>query len=184
MRLSLFQQHRAKWDNCERCTLHLSRSKMVYYRGKIPADILFCGEAPWISEDASGIPFDGKAGELLDEIIGIAVPTDLRWAATNVVCCKPPRTEDGSPGKPDQQEILACRPRLMEFIGIVKPRLIVAVGDISHKHLPTLTEGIERVSIVHPAAILRADKIQKDSMVKRATVTLANAVQSVFQLTS
>lgn len=180
MKLSLFQQHRQRWDGCTKCDLHLTRSKIVYYRGRIPCEILFVGEAPWTAEDASGLPFDGAAGDLLNSIVAAAVPSDLRCAFTNVVCCKPPRKEDGSPGKPTQKDILACRPRLVEFIEIAKAQLLVCVGDISHKHLPTLTEGAERVSIVHPAAILRADAIQKQSMVNRAVVVLANAVQGVF----
>lgn len=68
-----YQLHVSHWKNCTRCPLHEHRCQVVFARGKLPCDVLFCGEAPGQSEDALGQPFMGPAGHLLDQIVGQAL---------------------------------------------------------------------------------------------------------------
>jgi uracil-DNA glycosylase family 4 len=102
----------------------------VFADGNPDASVMIIGEAPDEHEDASGVPFVGKAGELLDSLIieAGADPTDVH--ITNLVMCRPPDDRD-----PSNPEIKACRPRLMEQIRIVDPDLIIASGRLASKAL-------------------------------------------------
>lgn len=178
MRLTLFQRHRAKWDGCTDCDLHVSRDRMCFYRGVLPCDVLFVGQAPGKSENASGLPFDGPAGQLLDKIVAQAFHGEtLRLAFTNLVCCMPWDEETQKDIEPLPYEIKTCRPRLIEFINLAGPRMIVAVGNLAKNYLPTLTEGIRVVHIVHPSFILtRLTVVQRPNAIRKAVVTLADAI--------
>jgi uracil-DNA glycosylase len=186
-----FQQHCERWKSgCGSCHCE-GATKVVIARGQIPADVLLVGEAPGVSEDVRGIPFDGPAGLLLDQIVARGLE-NVRVAFTNMVGCLP-RNETGKV-EPDRDQIRSCQPRLKELIEIVKPRLVVAVGGLAEKHLPTTFGKSSRVefqaggvvtghatirrwcSIVHPAYILRAVPAQRSLLVQRSVVTLANAV--------
>lgn len=153
---SPWQEHRDKWKNCTLCPLHQVRHNIVLAKGKLPCEVLFIGEAPGASEDATGIPFVGPAGHLLEDQIREAIEnsgrTELRLGFTNLVCCIP--KEDGrKTGEPSKESIITCSRRLDEFIAFVaKPRAIVAVGDLPAKYL--LDELVD-VKITHPARILR-----------------------------
>ena len=74
-RYSLFVE---KWKDCRDCYLCETRNRIVFARGTIPADVLFLGEAPGESENVTGVPFDGPAGNLLDAIIGRSVPKEVK----------------------------------------------------------------------------------------------------------
>jgi uracil-DNA glycosylase family 4 len=132
-------------------------------RGQIPCDVLFVGEAPSVGADVIGQPFVGEVREVIDEIIKrSAVPKSVRCAYTNLVCCIP-RSEDGRARvrQPSYEEFLTCQPRLLEFIEICNPKLIVAVGWLANNWVPlALAERewrrpIPVAHIVHPAHILR-----------------------------
>lgn len=210
------QQHYQRWSKgCGSCHCE-NATKIVFCRGQLPCDVLFVGEAPGASEDVRGVPFDGPAGLLLDDIIreatpmmcccglplngshdhnscGPPIPDDVRWAFTNLVGCLP-HNESGKV-EPDADQIKSCRPRLMEFVGIARPRLVVAVGAVAEKHLgASLGKGVHLeasgdvrghatvrrwAAVVHPAFILRAPIAQKSLLVRRAVVTLANAVEKL-----
>lgn len=100
-----------------------------------------------------------------------------------------PREDDGRKAtEPDSESIATCKPRLEQFIEIAKPRLIVAVGVISHQWLkPGFKDNIklkvdpmpEIIELIHPAAILRATIAHKGLMTQRATVTLSNAIEDL-----
>lgn len=147
-----YSEHKKKWSNCTRCSLHKTRNKVVLGRGTIPCDILFIGEAPGQSEDTIGRPFVGPAGKLFDRIIedtwkkaGEEVDTggvtpdgrfiqewaecDLTYAVTNVVSCMPVDYEGAKVHAPDDEACEACFPRLKEFVRLAKPRAIITVGD-------------------------------------------------------
>lgn len=210
------QQHYQRWSKgCGSCHCP-NATKIVYCRGQLPCDVLFLGEAPGASEDVRGVPFDGPAGLLLDDIIREAWeqagsshdtggqnpdgswieewrPADVRWAFTNLVGCLP-HNESGKV-EPDADQIKSCRPRLTEFVGIARPRLVVAVGAVAEKHLgASLGKGVHLeasgdvrghatvrrwAAVVHPAFILRAPIAQKSLLVRRCVVTLANAVEKL-----
>lgn len=183
--ISLFAQHVAKWSACTGCTLHETRRSVVISRGHVPCDIVFIGEAPGESEDVLGRPFCGPAGKLLDSIIEQAMTVTtkpLRWAFTNVVCCIP--REDGRKASaPMSGEITACSGRLKEFVRIAAPRLIVCVGALARDWVPQFIdpteEGLEMSEVMHPAAILRANVAQRDLLIRRAVVALANAIKEL-----
>lgn len=178
---SLLQLHTEQWRSCERCSLHLTRKNVVIYRGKMPCDLLFIGEGPGKSENAQGRPFIGEAGHLLDAIIADSVPTDIRYALTNLVGCLPLENEDGR-RTPTDESIKACGPRLVDFTEIAAPKLIVCVGKLATHWLdPYLKESIKiptipRVDITHPSAILQAPTIQQGMMRRRCIIAIRDGI--------
>lgn len=187
-RKSLYAQHRDDWLTCTRCPLHEHRRNVVLCRGKIPADVLFVGEAPGESEDVLGSPFKGPAGQLLDEMIADAFSDlDMRVAFTNLVGCIP-HGEDGNKYDVPKEALKACRPRLVELCKLVKPRLVVQVGVLSAKHwtVKDWEALIDRdvvptfVKIDHPAFILRSSEADRGLLVQRCVVVLSDAAESTF----
>lgn len=119
---------------CVRCPLHASRTQTVFARGNPESDLMFVGEGPGAEEDAQGLPFVGKAGQLLDKMI-VAMgyqPADVYVA--NIVKCRPPNNR-----KPEPAEMEACEGFLHEQIALVQPRVIVALGA-------TAVEGLLKIS--------------------------------------
>jgi len=171
--LTPFQRHAARWGGCTECLLRKNRARVVLARGSIPCDVLFVGEAPGDSEDVVGVPFIGPAGRLLDHVIEQAGLGDHRLALTNLVCCVP-KDSGNIKGEPPKDAILACRPRLEDFISICGPRLIICVGSLSQRWTPD--DGTPMVGIIHPAAILRMDASQRPLAIKRCVVTVADAI--------
>jgi uracil-DNA glycosylase family 4 len=199
--MTRFQLFYQRWGEGCGSTQCARANRVVLVRGSIPCDILFIGEAPGQSEDVIGRPFVGPAGKLLDRIIedalsGItaneSVPKTLgkdrpsKLAFTNIVGCIP-REENGDKAtEPDYDQIMACRPRLEEFVRLADPKLVVAVGALARDYTDQtvkdscrLHTGIRKCEIVHPAAILRANVAARGLMVQRATVTLRNAVEEL-----
>ena len=177
-----YQRHCKKWKKCLRCKLCSSRNKVVLARGIIPAEILFIGEAPGTSENALGRPFVGPAGKLLDRIIEQSIDGQYDYAITNLIACIPLDSEKNKLPEPPKDSILACRPRLAEFVGLVNPKLVVFVGKLATEH----ARGVENscrltktIHIIHPAAILRMDLSQKGLAVKRSIVTIEDAVDEL-----
>ena len=176
-----------RWKDCTACNLCESRQSVVLAKGRIPCDVLFIGEAPGQSEDCLGQPFVGPAGQLLDQIVSRAVPAEMRLAYTNLVCCIPLDEDGVKVHEPPDETIEACSVRLVEFVEIANPRLIVCVGKLAKdwldpgwKHSIKLHAKIPLVDIVHPASILRANVAQQGLMVQRAIVVLRNAVEDVL----
>ncbi len=194
-KISLLQQHFDRWkDGCGASICEGARK--VFCRGKVPSDICFIGEAPGESEDAIGQPFMGPAGKLLDTIIRQALPghwedkvwiPHLRIAYTNIVCCIP-REEDGLKAtEPDDDSVIACQPRLVEFVRIAQPKLIVCVGAMArdwlspgYQHSAPIPRDIPRIDVTHPAAVLRANVVMKGLMAQRIEVSLHNAIEEYF----
>ena len=189
---SRFSLHVQNWKDCQECGLGQQRNRICLARGSVPADILFVGEAPGDSENVIGQPFVGPAGKLLDQIVRLSVPMVgfggdgpiYRVAYTNLVACLP--RYDGSFDEPDADDIKACSPRLKEFVGIVRPRLIVAVGALAAsyltggtKHQIKFKEPIRTITITHPSAVLRANITQRELMIQRAVATVATAVDDM-----
>lgn len=152
---SQFELHRAAWIDCERCELCKRRKSVVLARGVVPAEVLMLGEAPGQSEDVLGTPFEGPAGQLLDDIILQAVPghveigedgnkenwiIDVRIAFTNLVACIPIGEGGVKTAEPPKESIEACAPRLREFVAICKPKLIVCVGALAETWAPRLLD--------------------------------------------
>lgn len=190
-----FQKHVLEWSDCKLCPLCETRDKVVLCRGKLPADVLFIGEAPGPSEDTIGQPFKGPAGRLLDTMIDEAYnamtisPADrgwdsLRMAFTNLVACIPKDDSDKPYVDPSEKSIKACRPRLEQIINIAKPKLIVCVGKLSQKYLGEeyQEKGWNVVHTVHPAFILKTDtaaRVQRDLLIKRTVAILRDGFSSL-----
>ena len=180
--MSKWTDHKKKWSFCTACPLHERRKKVVLARGKLPCDMLFVGEAPGASEDVLGRPFIGPAGKLLDSIIEEAVPDEVSIGFTNLVACIP-KDESGSKTKePEQDHIIACSNRLEEILKMAKPAVLIMVGKLSEKWMPSqFGDDIAEtwISVIHPAALLRMDASQKPLAIQRTIVTLRDAAEEL-----
>lgn len=110
-------------SQCTLCELACTRTHTVPGEGHSKADIMFVGEAPGADEDAQGRPFVGKAGHLLDKIIGACGLARNQVFIANILKCRPPGNRD-----PKAEEIARCMPYLVQQIEIIQPRVIVALG--------------------------------------------------------
>lgn len=174
-----WDDHVAEWGNCLRCDLGGQRDRICLARGTIPCDVLFIGEAPGMSEDAVGQPFVGPAGVLLDQIIDRAVPPEFACALTNLVCCFPREAKQTDDHQPKSSEIQACEPRLVQFVNIVRPRLIVCVGRLSTEWVDH-NDTVPCVDIDHPAFILRMPLAQRQMAVQRCIVRVRCALEDAL----
>jgi DNA polymerase len=150
---------------CTRCPLATQgRTQVVFGTGDPAADLMFVGEGPGQEEDRQGIPFVGRAGQLLTRLIeGIGLTRDDVYIA-NVVKCRPPGNRDPLP-----VEIDACRPYLEGQLHFIDPRVVVTLGNFATKLLLQTKEGITKlrgrefpfrgdavlIPTLHPAAVLR-----------------------------
>jgi DNA polymerase len=150
--------------DCTRCKLHrLGRRQIVFGVGNPSADLMFVGEAPGHDEDVQGIPFVGRAGQLLTKIIeAIGLTRDDVYIA-NVIKCRPPENRN-----PEQDEVETCEPFLFQQIDIIKPKVIVALGTFAARALLRTLDPISRlrgrvyeyrgaklIPTFHPAYLLR-----------------------------
>ena len=121
---------------CTRCPLHETRTQVVFGNGNADADLMFVGEAPGFHEDQQGIPFVGRAGQLLDELLEEqGLDRDDVFVA-NVLKCRPPGNRD-----PQPDEIEACRPYLERQVELIEPRVICTLGNFATKLLTGSPHG-------------------------------------------
>lgn len=131
----------AEVAGCVRCSLASSRSQTVFSRGNPEAKVCFVGEAPGADEDAQGLPFVGRAGQLLDRMIaamGLSPERDVY--VCNIIKCRPPDNR-----RPEPEEIAACIPYLHEQLTLIKPRVIVALGNTAVAALLETKLGITKL---------------------------------------
>jgi len=156
---------------CTRCALHEGRTQAVFGAGNADADLIFVGEAPGAEEDRQGLPFVGRAGQLLNQLLeGISLSRDDVFIA-NVLKSRPPGNRDPLP-----EEIEACWPYLERQIQLIEPRVIATLGNFATKKLTGNPTGITRVRgvpqvhelagrtvfvfpLLHPAAALRTPSL-------------------------
>jgi uracil-DNA glycosylase len=149
---------------CTRCPLAATRTQVVFGVGDPNADLMFIGEGPGAEEDKQGIPFVGRAGQLLTRLVeGIGLTRDQVYIA-NVVKCRPPGNRD-----PQPDEIEACRPYLEGQLDFLRPGVVVTLGNFATKLLLETKDGITKlrgrefpyrdgavlIPTFHPAAVLR-----------------------------
>lgn len=161
---------RAELGECTRCRLHQSRTHIVFGAGNPRARLLFVGEGPGEDEDREGIPFVGKAGKLLTNIIenGMKLKRSECYIA-NVVKSRPPGNRNPLP-----EEIAACFPFLEAQIRAIRPQVIVALGAVaSHTLLQTEApisrlrgqwakwQGIAVMPTFHPSYLLRNESAKR-----------------------
>ena len=150
---------------CTRCKLHSGRTTLVFGVGNPDADLMFVGEAPGRDEDREGIPFVGRAGQLLTRIIeAIDLRRDDVYIA-NVIKCRPPDNRN-----PEPDEVQTCEPYLFAQIDCIRPRVIVALGSFAARTLlrddrTSITRvrgkvfafrGAKLIPTFHPAFLLRS----------------------------
>ena len=153
---------------CQRCQLAQGRNKIVFADGDPNAQIMFVGEGPGADEDAQGLPFVGRAGQLLNNMIAAMGLKREQVYIANIVKCRPPQNR-----KPEPDEANTCMPFLERQIEIVRPRVLVALGATAATYLLGMRgsiasmrgrihdyRGIQTVVTYHPAFLLR-DPTQK-----------------------
>ena len=156
---------------CERCPLSATRNRVVFGAGNADADLMFVGEAPGAEEDRQGLPFVGRAGAFLTELLEeIGMKREDVFIA-NVLKCRPPGNRD-----PQPEEIDTCRPYLEQQVELIQPRVIGTLGNFSTKLLTANPAGITKVRgtpqehfmggrpvhilpLFHPAAGLRTPRV-------------------------
>ncbi|CAD5245172.1 type-4 uracil-DNA glycosylase [Thermococcus camini] len=116
--------------NCQKCPLGRLRTNAVPGSGSYDAKVMFIGEAPGYWEDQKGLPFVGRAGKVLDELLAEIGLTREEVYITNIVKCRPPENRD-----PLEDEIKACSPYLDRQIDIIRPRVIVPLGRHSMRYI-------------------------------------------------
>ncbi|MBQ9087072.1 MAG: uracil-DNA glycosylase [Clostridia bacterium] len=156
---------------CTACELHKTRTNCVFGTGNPQADLLFVGEAPGEQEDLSGIPFVGRAGQLLDKYLyAVDIPRESVYIA-NILKCRPPKNRDPLPAEED-----ACIEFLRRQVRLIQPKIIVCLGRISamrlirpdYKITKEHGQWVERggflmTAVYHPALLLR-DPRKKEEM--------------------
>jgi DNA polymerase len=150
--------------DCTRCKLHtLGRKQIVFGVGNPQADLMFVGEAPGADEDDQGIPFVGRAGQLLTKIIeAIDLRRDDVYIA-NIIKCRPPQNRN-----PEPDEVASCEPFLFRQVDVIEPKVIVALGKYAAQTLLRTDSPISRlrgrvfdyrgaklIPTFHPAYLLR-----------------------------
>jgi uracil-DNA glycosylase len=155
---------------CTRCPLSQGRTNVVFGNGNADADLMFVGEAPGQQEDLQGLPFVGRAGKLLDQLLGEIGMQRSEVFVANVLKCRPPGNRD-----PQPDEIETCRPYLHRQVELIEPKVICTLGNFATKLLTRSQRGITSVHgrpqvhelggrtvrvfpIYHPAAALRSTK--------------------------
>ena len=155
---------------CTRCKLHGGRTNLVFGVGSPVADLVFVGEAPGRDEDRQGIPFVGRAGQLLTRIIAsIGLSRDEVYIA-NVIKCRPPNNQN-----PEPDEVAACEPFLFRQLDVIRPRVVVALGAFAVRTLLQTDQAISRlrgrvfdyrgaklIPTFHPAFLLRSPERKRD----------------------
>ena len=155
---------------CQKCQLCNNRNNTVFGVGKKNADLMFIGEGPGADEDAQGIPFVGKAGKLMNQAFkGIGINRDDVYIA-NIVKCRPPGNRN-----PLKEEANACLDYLRNQVVLIKPKIIVLLGNVALKNILgdeygiTRTRGkwiikkeIKYMPTYHPAALLRDESKKID----------------------
>ena len=154
---------------CTLCDLHKNRHKSVFGDGNRHAELMFIGEGPGRDEDEQGIPFVGKAGQLLTKMIIAMQFTREEVYIANIVKCRPPENRN-----PTDEEAGKCLPYLNRQIDIVRPKVIVLLGAVPLKYLLGLSgitrirgtwyeyKGIKVMPTLHPAYILRNPSARGD----------------------
>lgn len=186
---------RIEAESCTRCPLAETRTNVVFGVGEATSELMFVGEAPGRNEDLQGVPFVGRAGQLLDQLLDeVGIPRKTVYIA-NVLKCRPPNNRD-----PQQEEIDACKGYLRQQIRLIRPRVVVTLGNFATKLLLNTTTGITRlrgraypwwlgaslIPTYHPAAALRGgskitDAMRADFRLMRENLDLPRSEEATAQ---
>lgn len=155
---------------CTRCRLHQQRNKIVFGAGNPRAELVFVGEGPGHDEDVQGLPFVGRAGKLLTQMIEAMGLTRDQVYICNVVKCRPPENR-----KPEDDEVATCSPYLYRQLDVISPKAIVCLGGTAAQALLKTKDSISRyrgtwfdfrntklLVTYHPAYLLRNPNAKGD----------------------
>lgn len=162
-----------KCNACQKCALHQTKHSCVFGVGNPDADLMFVGEAPGEQEDLSGIPFVGRAGQLLDKFLyAVDINREDVYIA-NILKCRPPKNRDPLPEEED-----SCIDFLREQVRIIQPKIIVCLGRIAAMRLIkpdfkiTKEHGVWfdkgaflMCAVYHPALLLRDPRRKEEMLV-------------------
>lgn len=168
-RLPIMKNLKEKVSECVKCGLHKERRNTVFGAGPVNAELMFIGEGPGEDEDIQGLPFVGRAGQLLTKMI-----TAMRFDRNdvyiaNIVKCRPPNNRN-----PSEEEAAQCIPYLEKQIEIIKPKSIVLLGAVPARYILKVEaiskvrgtwqeyKGIRVMPTYHPAYLLRNPAAKKD----------------------
>jgi uracil-DNA glycosylase len=170
-RAAALQLIREDIGDCTRCALHKGRNKLVFGDGNPAARLMFVGEGPGADEDAQGIPFVGKAGQLLNNMIAAMGLKREEVYIANVVKCRPPGNRT-----PEPDEGNTCSPFLFRQIEVVRPQVLVALGATAATYLLGARQplaglrgrvhafrGMQLIVTYHPAYLLRDPRQKKEA---------------------
>jgi DNA polymerase len=170
-RAAALQLIREDIGDCTRCALHKGRNKIVFGDGSSTARLMFVGEGPGADEDAQGIPFVGKAGQLLNNMIAAMGLKREEVYIANVVKCRPPGNRT-----PEPDEGNTCSPFLFRQIDVVRPEVLVALGATAATYLLGQRQplaglrgrvhafrGMQLIITYHPAYLLRDPRQKKEA---------------------
>ncbi len=162
---------RSECENCKACELHTTRTNCVFGTGNVDADLLFVGEAPGDNEDKTGVPFVGRAGQLLDQYLyAVDIPRESVYIA-NILKCRPPKNRDPLPAEED-----ACMDFLRRQVKLIRPKIIVCLGriaamrlirpdyKITKEHGKWVQKGNFLITAVYHPALLLRDPRRKEEM--------------------
>jgi DNA polymerase len=169
LRMEALRAIREEIGDCTRCPLAATRNKIVFGDGDPNARLMFVGEGPGADEDAQGLPFVGRGGQLLNNMIAAMGLKREEVYIANIVKCRPPQNR-----VPEPVEAHTCTPFLFQQIGVIRPELIVALGSTAatyllggaKRSLSSLrgrlheARGTKLIITYHPAFLLR-DPTQK-----------------------
>jgi uracil-DNA glycosylase len=167
--LETLEQVQADLGDCHRCRLAAGRRTIVFGQGNPHAELVFVGEGPGADEDEQGLPFVGRAGQLLNRMIQLIGMKREEVYICNVVKCRPPGNRT-----PEKDEIDTCSPFLFRQIECIQPRLVCCLGAPAVRTVLGIKEGITKIrgqfydygrakalATVHPAYILRNARDEK-----------------------
>ena len=170
-RAAALQMIRDEIGDCTRCPLHKGRNKLVFADGDPNARLMFVGEGPGADEDAQGLPFVGRAGQLLNNMITAMGLTREQVYIANVVKCRPPGNRT-----PEPEEGNTCSPFLFRQIDVVRPQVLVALGATAATYLLGTRQplaglrgrvhavrGTQLIVTYHPAYLLRDPRQKKEA---------------------
>lgn len=166
--------------DCQRCKLCNERKNIVFGSGSVHARLVFVGEAPGRDEDIQGLPFVGRAGQLLTKIIESIGLTREEVYIANILKCRPPKNRN-----PEADEVASCQPFLLKQLEVIHPQIICALGKFAAQTLCQSSDPIGRLRgrfhdfrsikvmpTFHPAYLLRNPHAKKEvwedmKMIKR-----------------
>ena len=170
-RAGALQLIREEIGDCTRCALHKGRNKLVFGDGAATARLMFVGEGPGADEDAQGIPFVGRAGQLLNNMIAAMGLKREEVYIANVVKCRPPGNRT-----PEPEEANTCSQFLFKQIDVVRPQVLVALGATAATYLLGQRQplaglrgrvhafrGMQLIVTYHPAFLLRDPRQKKEA---------------------